>query len=74
MLFSHLRDAAQVGLIRIKITLGQLTPQTIKFLCDQCKRFCSFRHNKKLSSIQQSIYHGSSAAALKLQVLCLEKF
>lgn len=33
MLFSHWRDAAQVGLIRIKITPGQLTPLTIKNAC-----------------------------------------
>lgn len=32
MLFSHLRDAAQVGLIRIKITHRQLIPLTIKFV------------------------------------------
>lgn len=32
MLFSHLRDAAQVGLIKIKITHGQLIPLTIKSL------------------------------------------
>lgn len=32
MLSSQMRDAAQVGLIRIKIAPGQLTPLTITFL------------------------------------------
>lgn len=36
MLLSQWRDAAQVGLIRLKITHGQLIPSTIKFLCIQC--------------------------------------